>query len=562
MRWIAGVTLALVAMLGIGSVFRAELVLLGVAQMRAAYVDIGPTVEIEWSTGADSQARAPADRPPNIILILADDMGWNDISMNGPNSTAQTPNIDALAEEGVTFSQGYSAHGTCAPSRAALMSGRYGTRFGFEFTPTPPGFEPVVGMLSAMKDRPLRPPSFTNPNADALDSLEFAGLGMPPSEITLAELLADQGYHTAHIGKWHLGEENGMAPHDQGFAESLLMASGLYGGRDDKDVIQARQEFDPIDRFLWRVLDFAASFNGDPWFEPQKYLTDYYTDEAIKVIEANRDRPFFLYLAHWAPHTPLQASREDFEALSDIELHRERVYVAMIHALDRGVGRVMEALKANGLDDNTLVIFTSDNGGAGYIGLPDINAPYRGWKSTLFEGGIRVPFLARWPAKLPAGVAYDAPVHHFDIYATAAAAAGADLPTDRIIDGVDLTPYVAPNATGIERTTERTDMPHEYLFFRGGAAQAVRDERFKLMVSAPPHGPRKEWLFDLNVEGEWVDLLAEHPEVADRLRGVLKTHNAAQAEPLWPWITAKATNVDRDLSQADQPGDEFAYSSN
>ena len=173
-----------------------------------------------------------------------------------------------------------------------------------------------------------------------------------------------------------------------------------------------------------------------------------------------------------------------------------------------------------------------------------------------------MPFLARWPAKLPAGVAYDAPVHHFDIYATAAAAAGADLPTDRIIDGVDLTPYVAPNATGIERTIERTDIPHEYLFFRGGAAQAVRDERFKLMVSAPPHGPRKEWLFDLNVEGEWVDLLAEHPEVADRLRGVLKTHNAAQAEPLWPWITAKATNVDRDLSQEDQPGDEFAYSSN
>jgi uncharacterized sulfatase len=554
MKWIARVTLALVAILSIGWIFRAELVLFGVAQMKSAVVEIGPTVEIEWSTGADSQGRAPADRPPNIVLIVADDMGWNDISMNGPNPTAQTPNIDALAAEGVTFSQGYAAHASCAPSRAALMSGRYGTRFGFEFTPTPPGFEPVVGMLSNMMDRPLQPPAFTNPQADSLDSLEFAGLGMPPSEITLAELLADQGYQTAHIGKWHLGEVNGMAPHNQGFAESILMASGLYGRLDDENIIQARQEFDPIDRFLWQVVDFAASFNGGPWFEPPKYLTDYYTDEAVKVIEANKDRPFFLYLAHWAPHTPLQASREDYEALSHIELHRERVYAAMIRSLDRGVGQVMEALKANGLDENTLVIFTSDNGGAGYIGLPNVNAPYRGWKSTLFEGGIRVPFLARWPAKLPAGETYDAPVHHVDIYATAAAAAAADLPTDRIMDGVNLTPYVTES--------KRMDSPHEYLFFRGGAAQAVRDKRWKLVVSAPPESPRKEWLFDLSAEGEQVDLLSKHQEVANRLRGALEAHNEAQAELLWPWITTKATNIDRDLSQEDQPEDEFTYMSN
>lgn len=570
MKRIGAATLTLVAILGTGWIFRAELVLFGVAKMKSAYVEIGPTIEIERSSGTDRQGlppvKGPADRPPNIVLIVADDMGWNDISMNDSTSTApptmQTPNIDALAAEGVAFSQGYAAHASCAPSRAALMSGRYGTRFGFEFTPTPPGFEPVTGMLSEMMDRPLLPPSFTNPEAGGLDSFEFAGLGMPPSEITLAELLAEHGYHTAHIGKWHLGEENGMAPHDQGFAESVLMASGLYGRLDDEDIIQARQEFDPIDRFLWRVLDFAASFNGGPWFEPPKYLTDYYTDEAVKVIEANRDRPFFLYLAHWAPHTPLQASREDYEALSHIELHRERVYAAMIRALDRGVGQVMEALKANGLDENTLVIFTSDNGGAGYIGLPDINAPYRGWKSTLFEGGIRVPLLARWPAKLPAGETFDAPVHHVDIYATAASAAAADMPAGRIMDGVDLIPFVTPDVTGSKGTPEHTDIPHEYLFFRGGAAQAVRDKQWKLVVSAPPHAPRKEWLFDLTAEGERVDLFAEHPEVASRLRGALEEHNAAQAKPLWPWITTKATNIDRNLSQGDQPGDEFPYMSN
>ncbi len=552
MTWVTKIGRVLVVLVGAGWLFRAEIALFGINRLVASQMEIGPTQEIAWSTGTDNMGRAPGDRPPNIVLILADDLGWNDISMNGPNPTAQTPNIDALAAQGITFTQGYAANGTCAPSRAALMSGRYGTRFGFEFTPTPSGFMPIVGLVSATIDRPLLPPAITNSDES---NLTFGEMGMPPSEITLAELLADQGYHTVHIGKWHLGGDKGMAAHDQGFAESLLMASGLYGRRDDEDVIQARQDFDPIDRFLWAALNFAASFNGGPAFEPPKYLTDYYTDEAVKVIAANKERPFFLYLAHWAPHTPLQASREDYDALSDIELHRERVYAAMIRALDRGVGRVMQALKRNGLDDNTLVMFTSDNGGAGYIGLPDVNNPHRGWKITLFEGGIRVPFLARWPAKLPAGRTYDSPVHHFDMYATAAAAAGAKLPTDRVIDGVDLTQFVLTGA-------DTTDAAHDYLFFRSGAAQAVRDDRWKLMVSAPPGLPRKEWLFDLSADGEWSDLLAAHPDIAARLRSVLESHNSEQAEPLWPWSGATANNVDRDLSQEDQPDDEFAYWSN
>jgi len=551
MKWIIRIGLVLVVAIAGGWIFRAEIALFGINQMMAAQAEIGPTQEINWSTGTDAEGRSPEDRPPNIVLILADDLGWNDLSMNGPNPTTQTPNIDALAAEGLTFSQGYAANGTCAPSRAALMSGRYGTRFGFEFTPTPAGMMPIVGLVSNTMDRPLQPPILSNTEEG---SLSFDEMGMPPSEITLAELLADQGYHTVHIGKWHLGQVNGMAAHDQGFAESLLMASGLYGRRDDAEVIQARQDFDPIDRFLWAALNFAASFNGGPLFEPPKYLTDYYTDQAVKVIEANKDRPFFLYLAHWAPHTPLQASKEDYAALSHIELHRERVYAAMIRSLDRGVGRVMQALKANGLDENTLVMFTSDNGGAGYIGLPDVNEPYRGWKITLFEGGIRVPFLARWPARLPAGETFDAPVHHFDMYATAAAAAGADLPTDRVMDGVDLTAYV----TGIDTT----QAPHEYLFFRSGAAQAVRDERWKLMVSAPEGQPRKEWLFDLTAEGEWRDLLAEQPNVAVRLRQALEGHNAEQQPSRWPWVSTTAYNVDRDLSQEDEPDDEFAYWSN
>ena len=174
----------------------------------------------------------------------------------------------------------------------------------------------------------------------------------------------------------------------------------------------------------------------------------------------------------------------------------------------------------------------------------------------MFEGGIRAyHFLARWPAQLPAGASYNAPVHHFDMYATAAAAAGAELPQDRIIDGVDLSKFVITGAN----TTEK---PHDYLFFRSGAAQAVRDERWKLMVSAPQGLPRKEWLFDLSADGEWTDLIAQHPEVAARLRDKLEAHNAEQAEPRWPWTATIPQNVDRDLSHEDQPDDEFAYWSN
>lgn len=553
-KWFAGISSFLVITALTLWSFRIDIALFTVSTIMENRLDIGPPQTINWSSGADPQQRSPAERPPNIVLILADDLGWNDISANGGvEATIQTPSIDALAAEGVTFTQGYAANGTCAPSRAALMSGRYGTRFGFEFTPTPPGMPQVTSLIASSFERPLAPESRLNPESTSLD---FNDMGMPASEITLAELLADQGYHTVHIGKWHLGGSNGMAAHDQGFAESLLMASGLYGRLDDPEVIEARQAFDPIDRFLWAALNFAASFNGGPAFEPSGYLTDYYTEEAIKVIEANKDRPFFLYLAHWAPHTPLQASKADYEALDHIPLHRERVYAAMIRSLDRGVGQVMAALRENGLDDNTLVLFTSDNGGAGYIGLPDVNDPYRGWKISLFEGGIRVPFLARWPAKIEPGIRFDSPVHHFDMYATAAAAGGAQTPDDRVIDGVDLVAQLS--ATDPDSTP-----PHKYLFFRSGAAQAVRDARWKLMVSAPPGGVRQEWLFDLHSNApEQENLLPKHPVIAARLRTALANHNAEQMEPLWPWTMTMPINIDRDLSKPDEPGDEFAYWSN
>ena len=379
-----GVALALAG--GLGWLFQDQilLTLIGIAAQRR--MPVGPNQPVVWDRGPSPPRRAPGERPPNIVVIMADDLGWNDLSFGGggvAGGSVPTPHIDSLARDGVRFSAGYSGQRHLrALARGDLMSGRYGTRFGFEFTPTPPGMSRIVPRLAnAMPGRlrPSRPPR-------GRGAADFDAMGMPASEITLAELLKRRGYHTVHIGKWHLGGENGMAPHEQGFDESLLMASGLYLPVDDPNVVNSRQDFDPIDRFLWRALKHAASFNGGAAFEPAGYLTDYYTDEAVKVIEANADRPFFLYLAHWAPHTPLQATRADYDALSHIADHRLRVYAAMIRALDRGVGRVLDALRANGLEENTLVFFTSDNGAPGYIGLPDVNRPFRGWKITLLRG--------------------------------------------------------------------------------------------------------------------------------------------------------------------------------
>ena len=541
---VAGIVAAIVVAAGIAWTFRLE-ILLEVVEMRQR-MDVAPTKAIEWQSGPDPAGRAEAERPPNIVVILADDLGWNDLSWLGggvAEGTVPTPHIDSLAQEGVHFANGYAANGTCAPSRAALMTGRYGTRFGFEFTPTPPGFSTLVPQLGNTQGV-LRKPIVR----DVEGSIPYPDMGVPASEITLAELLKPAGYHNVHIGKWHLGLSGGMAPHDQGFDESLLMASGFYLPEDHPQVVNSKQDFDGIDRFLWRAMNFAASFNGGEAFEPGGYLTDYYTDQAVEVIEANKDRPFFLYFAHWAVHTPLQALKDDYDALSHIEEHRLRVYAAMVRSLDRSVGRVLDALRDNGLEENTLVFFTSDNGAPAYIGLPRVNEPFRGWKISFFEGGIHVPFFLQWPARLAGGQTFDAPVHGFDIFATAAAAAGVDLPGDRTIDGVDLVPYVAGDAEG---------SPHEALFWRTGGYQAVIADGYKLQRSDPPG---KTWLFRLEEDPtEQRNLADAQPERVAALRKLLDEHNAAQAEPLWPSVVTAPTNIDKTLLEPDAPDDEFIY---
>ena len=292
--------------------------------------------------------------------------------------------------DGALFNQAYAGNGTCAPSRAMLMTGRYPTRTGFEFTPTPPGMGRTVSTIGNRLERGALPPIDYNRDVGE-NATPFEDMGLPGKEITIAEILKSKGYHTVHIGKWHMGKNAESRPNAQGFDESLLMENMLYLPENDPRVVNAKLDFDPIDQFLWARGQFANSYNMEGLFEHGGYLTDYWTDESLKVIEANKNRPFFLYLAHWGVHTPLQATKEDYNAVGDIEPHRLWVYAAMLRALDRSVGRVVQKLEDEGLAEDTIVILTNDNGGAGYIGLPDVNDPYRGWKLTMFEGGISVP---------------------------------------------------------------------------------------------------------------------------------------------------------------------------
>ncbi len=550
-RW-QKITLAvMIALIGLGIVGyinRTELVLAFIKQ--SSKIDIAENQPIEWQVGPARADSSAADRPPNIIFILVDDLGINDLSTFGggvAGGKVPTPNIDKLAAGGALFTQAYSGTATCAVSRAMLMTGRYPTRTGFEFTPTPGGMAPVLGIVS-QDIRDDLPEGFYDAEADA-SRPPYEEQGLPSSEVTIAETLKEKGYHTVHIGKWHLGRNEGFAPKDQGFDESLLMDSGLFLPEDDPNVVNAKVEFDPIDRFLWSAMQYSASYNMGERFKPGEYLTDYWTDESLKVIEANRNRPFFLYLAHWGVHTPLQATKADYEAVGDIKPHRLRVYAAMLRALDRSVGRIMQKLEDEGLADNTMIVFSSDNGGAGYIGLPEVNAPYRGWKITLFEGGIRVPLFIKWPGKIAPGTRIKKPVTHIDVMPTLAAAADASLPKGVPIDGQSLLP--------LARGSGSFTRPNDAIFWQSGHYQVVRAGDWKLQVNERRN---KKWLFNLkNDPTEQTNLAAKRPAKLANLQALLTAHHKDRKPPLYASVIDSAIMVDKTLAERFEVGDEFIY---
>ena len=464
---------------------------------------------------------------PNIIYIVCDDLGKYEVSAYGVDHIS-TPHIDRIGQEGVVFDQGYVTAPTCAPSRAGIMTGRIQNRYGFEtqimeFYPTN-----MVEYLSGkffvktgdfvLDTRPQYPTAW-----------QVEKQGVPPSEIMLPELLKKYGYHAGLTGKWHLGVSKEQLPLARGFdyQYGFMGAFSLYTAeRETNGVIHhVHESFSGT--FQWnsgRYGQGAIEVNGKEIIE-EEYLTFAIKDQAIGYIERNKDNPFFLYCTFSAPHVPFQAPVDYYCMYDHVEEENKRVYYAMISALDDAIGEIMGKLEELGIADNTLVCLLSDNGGASYTGATD-NGPLKGGKLTQFEGGISVPFMMKWPAKIKAGQRYDKPVLSTDFFATAVAAAGGELPQDRVYDGVDLVPYV---------NGARNDEPHPQMFWRADHIWAIRDGDYKLILSA-----RDGWaeLYNLKDDiSESINIKDDMPELYEAL---YKKHSewqqALPEKPLWPRV--------------------------
>jgi arylsulfatase B len=428
---------------------------------------------------------APPVRPPNVVLIVADDLGYAELGCQGA-ADVRTPHIDSIARHGIRFTSGYVTAPVCSPSRAGLMTGRYQQRFGHELN--------AIGPQNRLPH-----------------------VGLPPPEKTLAEYLRAAGYATGAVGKWHLGGTAPYHPQRRGFDEffGFLHEGHFYvDGRRTKALSLLRPDEPPYD-------DRNPVLRGSQPVGDFGYLTEMFTREAVAFIDRHRGRPFLLYLPYNAVHSPMQATEKDLARFPEITDKKRRVFAAMLAALDDGVGTVLGKLREAGLAQDTLVVFLSDNGGP-TAELTSSNAPLRGGKGQLHEGGVRVPFLIQWEGRLPGGVVYDRPVSSLDILPTALAAAGVTPPDGAKLDGVDLLPYLGGR-------NDRS--PHEHLFWRYGGKAALRAGRWKLVRD----GGRNPWeLYDLDTDsGESDDLASRKPEVVNRLKAAWEQWDAGMVKPLW-----------------------------
>ena len=430
-------------------------------------------------------APAPA-RQPNVLVIVADDLGYADLGVHG-GCEVPTPNLDRLANGGVRCTSGYVAAPYCSPSRAGFLTGRAPTRFGHEFNPH-------VG--------------------------DEARLGLPLDQTTFADALRGAGYATALFGKWHQGFSPAHHPQSRGFDAFFGFLVGGHNfllHRDAQPVFGSAHSHDLI-------------YRGREVQKLDGYTTDLFTDEALAFMEQQAARPWFIYLAYNAVHTPLEIAPKFASRLpATVTDPDRRGYLSLLLGLDDAVGRVLEHLRQTGRERDTLVAFFSDNGGAGrkpYLAYnTGRNTPLRGDKGQTLEGGIRVPFFLRWPGRLPAGATFDAPVSALDLLPTACAAAGAPVPAG--VEGVNLLPHLAG---------ETRAAPHPALFWRFGPQKAVRKGRWKLVDWRDFETKTSSgWqLYDLDQDrAEQHDLAARHPGVVAELRGEWERWDAGNVAPLW-----------------------------
>jgi arylsulfatase A-like enzyme len=425
-------------------------------------------------------------RKPNILVIVADDLGYADIGVHG-GKDVPTPNIDALAAAGVRCTNGYVSAPYCSPSRAGFLTGRYQTRFGHEFNPH-------VG--------------------------DDKKLGLPLDQRTIADRLRGAGYATGLIGKWHQGFSAAHHPQARGFDDYYGFLVGGHNYLLHKDA----------------EAKFGSAYSHDMIYrgrELQKldgYTTDLFTDEALAFMDRHASKPWFLYLAYNAVHTPLEVlEKYGARVPASVTNSERRGYLSLLVGLDDAVGRVTAHLRKTGRDKDTLIVFFSDNGGSGrkpFLAYNTaVNTPLRGDKGQTLEGGVRVPFFVSWPGKVPAGKSYDRPVIALDVVPTACAVAGAK--ADAALDGVNIIPYL---------TGENTGEPHEALYWRFGPQKAVRKGRWKLVDWRDFETKKNSgWqLYDLAKDvGEKDDLAATQPKLVAELSAAWDAWNKGNMAPLW-----------------------------
>lgn len=443
---------------------------------------------------AADTALAADKRPPNVVFILADDLGWTDLACQGSHYY-ESPNIDRLASQGMRFTNGYTCGPNCQPTRAALMTGQYGPRTGIY----------TVGPTSRFNTslRPLVP----------VENVLELGL----EKVTIAQALKTAGYATGMFGKWHLGEDPPHHPKARGFDEAIVS--------------------------MGRHFDFQTNPPVD--VPPGAYLADFLTDRAVDFIERHKDGPFVLYLPHFGVHAPYAAKADKiahFRQQRPAGGHRDPTYAAMIASVDDSVGRVLARLETLGLANETLVIFSSDNGGVGgyrATGVPTAkgitdNSPLRGGKGMLYEGGVRVPFLFRWPGRIKVGSVCDEPIISVDLFPTLLALAHAKPPKTQPLDGLSLLPLLLGRESGLKRDALYWHFPG-YLgagpdAWRTTPAGAIRVGDNKLIEFFEDG---RLQLFDLRADiGQKRDLAKERPDLVRTLHERLKAWRQAVAAPM------------------------------
>ena len=425
-----------------------------------------------------------ADAKPNILVILADDLGWGELGCQGFTQEIPTPHIDSIAKNGVRFTSGYVSGPYCSPTRAGFMTGRYQQRFGHEFNPGP--------AEAAVKE-----------------------FGLPLTEKTIGDRLKNAGYATGWFGKSHLGYEPQFHPLRRGFDEYF----GFLGG--------ARSYFDT-------GADRSPMLRGTAPAGKFEYTTDALAAETASFVERNKDKPWFAYLAFNAVHSPMEATEKYLSRFPDIADKKRRTYAAMQSALDDGVGLMLAKLREHKLEENTLIVFFTDNGGPTPNNTSG-NGPLRGFKAQTWEGGIRVPFMMQWKGKIPAGKVDDRPVIQLDIHPTALAAAGVEAPADAKFDGVNLLPYI---------TGEKSGAPHEALHWRFGSQIALRAGDWKLVKGAGMDGvqggragkadTQGAELYNVTTDiGEKTNLAEKNPDKLKELAALWDKWNAGNIDAAW-----------------------------